>query len=278
VELGQAWRRLGADEVTIVESADRLLSMEEPFAGDDVRRGLEADGIVVEIGVGLSAAGRESEQGPVTGTLADGREIEADEILVAVGRRPNTSDLGVDTVGLEPGRPIEVDDQLRATAVDGGWLYAVGDVNGRALLTHMGKYQARIAADTILGKTAAAWADHRAVPRVTFTDPQVAAVGLTEKQARERGIAVRTLRFPTGDVSGASVSGRGIEGTSFLVVDDDRHVIVGATFTGPDVAEMLHAATIAVVGELSLETLWHAVPSFPTVSEVWLRLLEAAGL
>jgi dihydrolipoamide dehydrogenase len=264
--------------VTIVESADRLLSMEEPFAGDDVRRGLEADGIVVEIGVGLSAAGRESEQGPVTGTLADGREIEADEILVAVGRRPNTSDLGVDTVGLEPGRPIEVDDQLRATAVDGGWLYAVGDVNGRALLTHMGKYQARIAADTILGKTAAAWADHRAVPRVTFTDPQVAAVGLTEKQARERGIAVRTLRFPTGDVSGASVSGRGIEGTSFLVVDDDRHVIVGATFTGPDVAEMLHAATIAVVGELSLETLWHAVPSFPTVSEVWLRLLEAAGL
>jgi dihydrolipoamide dehydrogenase len=278
VELGQAWRRLGADEVTIVESADRLLSMEEPFAGDDVRRGLEADGIVVEIGVGLSAAGRESEQGPVTGTLADGREIEADEILVAVGRRPNTSDLGVDTVGLEPGRPIEVDDQLRATAVDGGWLYAVGDVNGRALLTHMGKYQARIAADTILGKPAAAWADHRAVPRVTFTDPQVAAVGLTEKQARERGIAVRTLRFPTGDVSGASVSGRGIEGTSFLVVDDDRHVIVGATFTGPDVAEMLHAATIAVVGELSLETLWHAVPSFPTVSEVWLRLLEAAGL
>ena len=277
-ELGQAWRRLGTEEVTIVELADRLLSNEEPFVGDDVRRGLEADGIAVETGVALTAARRDTEEGPVTGVLADGRQIEADEILVAVGRLPKTDDVGLETVGLEPGKPIMVDDQLRATGVAGGWLYAVGDVNGRALLTHMGKYQARLAADHILGKPVEAWADHRAVPRVTFTDPQVAAVGLTEKQARDAGVRVRTLKYPTGGVSGASVSGEGIEGTSFLVVDDTRRVIVGATFTGPDIGEMLHAATIAVAAAVPIDVLWHAVPSFPTVSEVWLRLLEAYGL
>jgi dihydrolipoamide dehydrogenase len=142
----------------------------------------------------------------------------------------------------------------------------------------MGKYQARLAADHILGKPVEAWADHRAVPRVTFTDPQVAAVGLTEKQARDAGVRVRTLKYPTGGVSGASVSGEGIEGTSFLVVDDTRRVIVGATFTGPDIGEMLHAATIAVAAAVPIDVLWHAVPAFPTVSEVWLRLLEAYGL
>jgi dihydrolipoamide dehydrogenase len=278
VELGQAWRRLGADEVTIVELADRLIANEEPFASDDVHRSLVADGIAVEFGVALAVVRRVTDDGPVVGTLADGREIEADEILVAVGRHPKTDDIGLDTVGLEPGKPIPVDDQLRATGVPGEWLYAVGDVNGRSLLTHMGKYQARLAADHILGKPVEAWADHRCVPRVTFTDPQVAAVGLTEHQAREAGINVRTVKYPTGDVSGAKVSGEDIDGTSFLVVDDSRRVIVGATFTGPDIAEMLHAATIAVAGEVTLDALWHAVPSFPTISEVWLRLLEAYGL
>jgi dihydrolipoamide dehydrogenase len=158
-------------------------------------------------------------------------------------------------------------------------LYAIGDVNGRSLLTHMGKYQARIAGDAILhGATTKAWADHRAVPSVVFTDPQLASVGLTEAQAREQGIAVRFVRYGTGDVAGASVHGKGIRGTSQLVVDEARRVIVGATFTGPGVAEMLHGATIAVAGEVPLDVLWHAVPSFPTMSEVWLRLLEAYGL
>jgi pyruvate/2-oxoglutarate dehydrogenase complex dihydrolipoamide dehydrogenase (E3) component len=277
-ELGQAWKRLGSDAVTVVELSDRLLPNEEPFAGDDVRRGLEGDGIAVETGVALTAARRDADDDPVVGVLADGREIEADELLVAVGRRPNTGDLGLETVGLEPGRAIEVDDQLRSANVASGWLYSVGDANGRALLTHMGKYQARLAADHLLGKPVEAWADHRAIPRVTFTDPQVAAVGLTERQARDQGIVVRTVSHPTGAVAGASVSGEGIEGTSFLVIDDTRRVIVGATFTGPDVAEMLHAATIAVVTEAPLDVLWHAVPAFPTVSEVWLRLLEAYGL
>jgi pyruvate/2-oxoglutarate dehydrogenase complex dihydrolipoamide dehydrogenase (E3) component len=277
-ELGQAWRRLGAEEVTIVELADRLLPNEEPFAGDDVRRGLQAEGIAVETGVALASVHRDADDGSVVSVLADGREVVADELLVAVGRRPNTGDLGLDTVGLEPGAAIDVDDQLRATALPGGWLYAVGDVNGRALLTHMAKYQARLAADHLLGKAVEASADHRATTRVTFTDPQVAAVGLTERQARERGLAVRTVSHPTGDVAGASVSGEGIEGTSFLVIDDARRVIVGATFTGPDVAEMLHAASIAVVTEAPLDVLWHAVPAFPTISEVWLRLMEKYGL
>jgi pyruvate/2-oxoglutarate dehydrogenase complex dihydrolipoamide dehydrogenase (E3) component len=268
-EMAQAFRRLGAEEVTVVEAAERLLPNEEPFAGAEVKAAFEAEGITVITGVKLVGASR---NGAVTGTLEDGREIRADEILVAVGRRPATADIGLDTVGLEPGKFIPVDDQLRAA---GDWLYAVGDCNGRALLTHMGKYQARLAGDVILGKQVAATAP---VPRVTFTDPQVCAVGLTESQARAAGIDVRVVSYPTGNVAGAYLLGNGVAGTSQLVVDEARRIIVGATFTGQGVAELLHSATIAIVGEVTLDTLWHAVPSFPTVSEVWLRLLEAYGL
>lgn len=278
VEMGQAFFRLGAEEVTIVEKAARLVANEEPFAGEQVQAALEAEGITVIVGVGIASVRRDTEDAPVVGTLEDGREIEADEILVAVGRRPSSGDLGLESVGVEVGTSVPVDDQLRVTGVDGGWLYAVGDINGRALLTHMGKYQARIAADVILGRAAEAWADHGAIPRVTFTDPQVAAVGLTERQAREQYPDVRVVSYGTGDVAGASVSGVGLTGTSQLVIDESRQVVVGATFTGFGVAEMLHAATIAIVAEVPLTRLWHAVPAFPTVNEVWLRLLEAYGL
>ncbi len=277
-EMAQAVKRLGAREVTVIEAAERLLFREEPFAGQEVRQAFEAEGITVLTGVKMTGARRHGSDGPVVATLEDGRELTGDEILVAVGRRPATASLGLDAVGLEPGRYITVDDRLRATGVAGGWLHAVGDCNGRALLTHMGKYQARIAADVILGKDASDRASTDCVPRVTFTDPQVCAVGLTEAQARERRVDVRVVTHPTGHVAGASVSGKGIFGTSQLVVDEARGVIVGATFTGPGVAELLHSATVAVVGEVTLDRLWHAVPSFPTVSEVWLRLLEAYGL
>jgi dihydrolipoamide dehydrogenase len=229
------------------------------------------------LGAGMAAARRDPPDGPVVGTLDDGREVEADEILVAVGRQPNSEDLGLESVGIEPGTSISVDDQLRVVGIDGGWLYAIGDVNGRSLLTHMGKYQARIASDVIVGKPGEAWADHGVVPRVTFTDPQVAAVGLTERQARELYPDIRILSYGTGNVAGASVTGEGMVGTSQLVVDESRQVVVGATFTGYAVAEMLHAATIAIAAEIPLSVLWHAVPAFPTVSEVWLRLLEAYG-
>jgi dihydrolipoamide dehydrogenase len=277
-ELAQAFRRLGSSEVTVIEGGPRLLGREEPFAGEEVKAAFEAEGIRVVTGVALTSAGREGSDGPVTATLANGTTHVGDEILVAVGRRPHTADIGLDTVGLEPGHYVDVDDELRATGVGDGWLYAVGDVNGRALLTHMGKYQARIAGDVIAGKGGRDRASRDVVPRVTFTDPQVCAVGLTESQARERFSNVRTVSYGTGDVAGAYVLGNGIKGTSMLVVDDDRRVIVGATFTGPDVAELLHSATVAVAGAVPLDTLWHAVPSFPTVSEVWLRLLEAYGL
>jgi dihydrolipoamide dehydrogenase len=275
VELAQAYRRLGS-EVVLVEGAPRLLGREEPFAGEEVREAFELEGIEVLVEARAAAVSRTD--GRITLRLEDGRERESDELLIGVGRRPNTADLGLETVGLEPGRPVAVDDGLRATGVDGTWLYAIGDVNGRAPLTHMGKYHGRLAADAILGKTVNASADRVALPRVTFTDPQVAAVGLTEEQALQRGVEARAVTYPTGDVAGAYTRGNGIKGTSKLVVDESRGVIVGATFTGPDVQELLHSATIAIVAEATLDTLWHAVPSFPTVSEVWLRLLEAYGL
>src|SRR6266511_1432713 len=248
-EMAQAFRRLGTEEVTLVEGADRLLAREEPFAGEEVRASFEAEGITVITGARMTKVRRDGSDGPVTGTLEDGREVTADEILVAVGRRANTTDVGFDTVGLEPGRFLSVDDRLRATGIDGDWLYDVRDIGDRV-----------------------------AIPRVTFTDPQVAAVGLTEAQAKERELNIRVVSYDIGAVSGAYVRGNGIHGTGQIIVDEDRRVIVGATFTGPDVQEILHAATIAIVGEVTLDTLWHAVPSFPTVSEVWLRLLEAYGL
>jgi len=277
-EMAQAMRRLGTDEVTIVEGLDRLLAKEEPSASEVVKEVFEAEGIRVITGAKMTAVDRPSGAAPLQATLEDGTVLEADEILVAVGRRPATGDLGLDTVGLEPGEPIEVDDRLQANGVDGGWLYAVGDCNGISLLTHMGKYQARIAADVILGKDARDVVSRDIVPRVTFTDPQVSAVGLTEAQARERGLNVKVVDYATGGVAGASVTGNDMKGTSRLVVDEDRRVLVGATFTGPGTADLLHSATVAIAGEVTLDRLWHAVPSFPTVSEVWLRLLETYGL
>ncbi len=277
-EMAQGFKRLGCEKVIVVEGGKRLLSREEPFAGDEVEAAFAEEGIEVHTGVHATAARREGSDGPIVLSLDDGTEVEGDELLVAVGRRPATGDLGLDIVGLAPGKFVEVDDQMRAVGVPGEWLYAIGDCNGRALLTHMGKYQARIAADVILGKDAADVADHDMIPRVTFTDPQVCAVGLTEAQAREKGLNVQTVSTATGDVPGAYTGGNGIKGTSFLVIDEDRGVIVGATFTGPLLQELLHSATIAIVGEVPIERLRHAVPSFPTVSEVWLEMLVEYGL
>jgi dihydrolipoamide dehydrogenase len=276
-EMAQAFKRLGSEEVTVVEGAPRLLGREEPFAGEEVATAFEAEGIVVMTGVAMSSVRRDGTDGPVLGSLADGREVAGDELLVAVGRRPATSSLGLETVGLEPGRFVDVDDQLRAS-VPGGWLYAIGDCNGRALLTHMGKYQARIAGDVIAGRDVRDEASGSVIPRVTFTDPQVCAVGLTEAQAEEQGLDFRAVQIALEDVAGAATQGNGIKGTSKLVVDEQRRVLVGATFTGPGVQELLHSATIAIAGQVPMERLSHAVPSFPTLSEVWLRLLEKYGL
>jgi dihydrolipoamide dehydrogenase len=275
VELGLAWSTLGS-RVTIVEALPRVLAREEEFASRLVHAALVERGIDVRVGVPAIAV--ERADGGVTLRLESGDEIAGDELLVGVGRRAATDGLGLEALGLDAGRPVPVDETLR---VDGHeWLYAIGDANGRAQLTHMAKYQGRIAADRILGRDVRIdpLADGALSPRVVFTDPQVAAVGHTLDSARVAGIDARAVDYGTGDVAGGSFFGRAAPGTSRLVVDEARRVLVGATFSGPDVAEFVHAATIAVVGEVPLERLWHAVPCFPTRSEVWLRLLETYGL
>jgi pyruvate/2-oxoglutarate dehydrogenase complex dihydrolipoamide dehydrogenase (E3) component len=277
-EMAQAFKRLGCEEVVILEGAERLLAREEPFAGEELGAAFGAEGITVVTGVRMTAARRLGSGGPVAAMLADGREFTGDEILVAVGRRPATAGIGLERVGLEPGRPVPVDGQLRAAGVAGGWLYAIGDCNGLAPLTHMGKYHGRVAAAAILGREVADVASYGAVPRVTFTDPQVCAVGRTAAEARAAGLRVTVVTTPTGEVPGAYTQGNGIGGTSQLVIDDDRRTVAGATFTGPGLQELLHSATIAITGGVTVDCLWHAVPSFPTVSEVWLHLLEAYGL
>ncbi|HZA19247.1 MAG TPA: NAD(P)/FAD-dependent oxidoreductase, partial [Actinomycetota bacterium] len=274
VEMAQAWRTLGSEEVTIVERADHLLSTEEPFAGKLLAAAFEEQGIAVITGAGMVAARREGSDGPVVSTLADGREVISDEILISVGRRPRTDDIGLDSLGLEPGKYIDVDDHLVAKGVSERWLYAVGDVNGRALLTHMGKYQGRIAGDHILGKEVEAVGDVVAIPRVVYTDPQVASVGLTERAARDKGIDAVAIDSDLNETAGSVVTGLGIEGPARLVFDRRSETIVGATFTGPDIGELLHSATIAIAGRVPFDRLWHAVPCFPALSEVWLMLME----
>jgi len=216
--------------------------------------------------------------------------VRAAQILVATGREPQP-DLGLDSVGLEDGW-LPVDETLRVLDGDGApveWLYAVGDANHRSPVTHQGKYQARAAGDVIAARARggavddgawgvhAATADHVAATQVVFTDPQVASVGMTAAAAEKAGIDVRVVDHDLGAVSGAAIHADGYSGRARMVVDEERRVVVGVTLVGQDVAELLHAASVAVVGEVPLERLWHAVPAFPTMSEVWLRLLEGYG-
>ncbi len=272
-EMAQALHFLGARETTMLVRGSGLLPRMEPFAGEMLAGSMRERGIDVRLGTQVAEVRRD---GAVTLRLDDGSTLEADELLVATGRRPATDDLG-----LEENR-LEVDDSLLVRGSD--WLYAVGDVNGRNLLTHMGKYQARICGDAIVARArgespkALATADGRGAPQVVFTDPQVCAVGLTEEAARAKGFTVRAVEYDLGRVSGAYLLGEGYAGRAKAVVDERRRVLLGVTFAGPGVAELLHAATVAVTAETSLDTLWHAVPAFPSVSEIWLRLLEEYGL
>jgi dihydrolipoamide dehydrogenase len=279
VELAQAYATLGAD-VTLLEREERILVRDEAFAADLVQEGLEAAGVRILLDVEATAVARGAD-GRVTVQTEGAGTLEADEILVASGRRQVTDTLGLESIGLDvgggdgPPKPIEVGEDLRVVGHD--WLYVVGDANGRDLLTHMGKYQARAAADLICGRDARI-RTATPPPRVTFTQPQVAAVGHSLESARKAGLDVRAVDVPTQGTAGASFYGKGAGGTSRIVVDEARRVIVGATFVGPDVAEWLHAATIAVVAEVPLDVLWHAVAAFPTRSEVWLTLLQKYGL
>lgn len=283
VEMATAYAALGSTVTVIARSG--LLGGMEPFAGERVAAGLKELGVDVRTSTGTTSVRRDDSG--VTITLDGGDEIVAAEVLVATGRSPRSGDIGLEIVGLEPGRWIETDDTLRVPGSE--WLYAVGDVNGRVLLTHQGKYQGRAAGDVIAARAKgedvddAPWgrhvatADHAAVPQVTFSIPEVGSVGLTEAAAREAGTAVRAVDYDLGWVAGASLYEDGFAGQARLVVDTDRDVVIGATFVGPEVAELVQAATIAIVGEVPIARLWHAVPSYPTISEIWLRLLEGYG-
>jgi pyruvate/2-oxoglutarate dehydrogenase complex dihydrolipoamide dehydrogenase (E3) component len=271
VEMAQAFQTLGS-RVTLIEGERRLLPREEEFACAQVTEALAELGVDIRTG---QKAERVSQApgGPVTVATSGGADAEGDVLLVALGRTPQTEGLGLETVGLEGGGTVDVDAHMRVPGHD--WLYAIGDLNGRALFTHMGKYQARVAADHILGHDVALahGADGPLSPRVIFTDPQVAAVGHTTESARRAGIDVDVVETATSGNAGGSFYGRNARGTTRWLVDRERRIVVGCTITGSEVADFLHAATIAVVGEVPLERLRHAVPAFPTRSEIWLQLM-----
>ncbi|MGW2377045.1 dihydrolipoyl dehydrogenase family protein [Kitasatospora sp. NPDC001683] len=283
VEMATAWSALGS-RVTLLVREQALLPRLEPFAGQLVAEALRESGVDLRFGASVTGLARDGE---VVLDLGEHGELRADEVLFATGRRPATGDLGLETVGLEPGGWIEVDDTGLAVGVAGGWLYAAGDVNRRALLTHQGKYQGRVFGAVIADRAAgreldlAPWgrsvatADRTAVPQVVFTDPEVASVGLTLAEATATGRRVRAVDYRIGNVAGAALYADGYRGQARAVIDLDRETVVGATFVGSAVAELLHSATVAVAGEVPLSRLWHAVPAYPTISEVWLRLLEA---
>ena len=290
-EMATAFSALGA-QVTLI-SQSRLLSGMEPFASELVAAALRAAGVSIHLEVDATEV-RRDDSGTVHLTLSDGTTVAADEVLVATGRTPNTKDLGLDHLGLTPGDWLHVDDALAVLddvgkPVDEGWLYAAGDVNRRAVLTHHGKYQARALGDAIAARAngeeldLSAWgrhavtADERAITQVIFTDPEVAAVGLTAEAASATGKKIRIVDHDLGAVAGAALHADNYRGQARMIIDDDRNTLIGFTAVGPDVAELLHAATIAITGEVPLDRLWHAVPAYPTISEVWLRLLETDG-
>jgi pyruvate/2-oxoglutarate dehydrogenase complex dihydrolipoamide dehydrogenase (E3) component len=273
VEMAQAWASYGA-QVTVVEVGPRLIAQEEELASELVANSLRRRGVVVRTGVRATSARRDPDGATAVLTLQEGEELRAEVLLVAAGRAPHTSALGLETVGLEPGRHVTVDDHLQVPGRD--WLYAIGDCNGRALLTHQGKLQARVAAARIAGEESATLRDIGPPPRVIFTDPQVGAVGHTLATAKRAGIDAVVVDARLDKTAGASFHGKGEEQHARFVLDAARRVLVGATFVAPDIAEFVHAASIAVVGEVPIDRIAQVAAPFPTRSEVWLKLADWA--
>ncbi|MGP4009691.1 dihydrolipoyl dehydrogenase family protein [Streptomyces sp. 4N124] len=287
VEMATAWQALGCQVTMLVRGDKGLLNRMEPFAGEMVADALRAAGTDLRFGTSVTAVAREDGAGsPVRITLDDGESLVADEILFATGRAPHTADIGLETIGLPPGDWLTVDDSYRVTDIADGWLYAVGDVNHRALMTHQGKYQARIAG-AVIGARAkgeplddgrwgrhASTADSAAVPQVVFSEPEVTSVGLTTREAERTGRRVDVVDYDIGRVAGAVQYADGYRGRARVLIDVDRGTVVGVTFVGPGTQELLYSATVVIASEAPVERLWHAVPAFPTISEVWLRILE----
>ena len=271
------WMAALGSQVRMLVRGPALLEKNEPFAGDIVRSALEKAGIAVVLGADVTSAVREHADdtglgrihgGEVTVTTSASGTFTADEVLVATGRRPNLADVGLDALGLS------ADDVRSGTLPE--WLHAVGDAGPGAPLTHMGKYEARVLGSKLAGADEAPAPANVPVPQVVFTDPQVASVGQTEAEARSAlgDDAVVTSEVGFGTAAGTSLLRDDADGRAKIVVDRRRGVVMGATFVGPDAAELLHAATIAIVGEVPVSVLRHAVPSYPTASELWLRMLE----
>ncbi|MGW5636040.1 dihydrolipoyl dehydrogenase family protein [Streptomyces sp. NPDC003832] len=281
---------LGAD-VTVVHRSGRLLTRYKPFAGELVAQHLQRSAVRLLPGrtavlvqrpeVRDTGCGR-IHGGAALVTLDDGTELLADEVVVAAGRTPSTTDIGLDSIGLPSGGYLDVDDHQCVTAAEGSWLYAIGDVCGRALLTHMGKYQARIAGEVIAARATGSFdlpsaaEGHRGQPQVVFTTPEVGSAGMTEQQARDAGLDVQTVEYDLGALAGTWLMRPDYQGRAKLVVDRAGAVIVGATFVGAGITDLVHSATMAIVARVPLSVLWHVVPSYPTTSEVWLRLLETS--
>lgn len=260
VELGQFLARFGC-RVTIVQGPPHLADREEREIGELLAQILVEDGI--ELRLGRRAQSVRVEAGEKVVTLDDGSEVRAAELVVAVGRKARTASLGLDTVGIEAGRRgLEVDERCRA----GEGVWAAGDVTGVAMFTHVGKYQARIACTDLLGHPAKA--DYRAVPRVIFTDPEVAAVGLTATAAREQGIDVvtATIDLPTSIARPYTYQEdpRGVFG---IVADRERRVLVGAWAVAPLAGEWIHQAVLAIRAEIPIDVLEDTIAQFPTFSE-----------
>ena len=257
-ELAQVFARFGST-VTVVQHADRLVPADEPEAGELLTAAFAADGIGVR--TGLSAARVRYEAGQFSVKLDNGEALTADRLLVAAGRRTDMAALGVGAMGLdESARGVEVDERMRAA--EGLW--AIGDITGKGAFTHMSMYQARIAAADILGEDDAETADYRAVPRVTFTDPEIGSVGLSEEAARSRGLRVHTGSSRIPSSSRGFIHKVGNDGFIKLVEDADRGVLVGATSAGPNGGEVLGALVVAVHAEVPTALLRQMIYAYPT--------------
>jgi pyruvate/2-oxoglutarate dehydrogenase complex dihydrolipoamide dehydrogenase (E3) component len=271
IEAAQWLSRLGS-RVTVVQSADRLIDREDPEVGRLIEEALEGEGVTVL--TGRQAVRVRKEDGRTVIELDDGSEAETDVVLIAAGRRPRTQGLGLETVGVEAeGGAVPVDERCRAA--DGVW--AIGDVTGVALFTHVAKYQGRVAADNILGKEQRA--DYRGIPRVVFSDPEIAACGLTAEQAREQGIdaAVATVKLPEVLARPWTYeeSPRGHLG---LIADRKQGTLVGAWAVAPQAGEWIHQASLAIRAGIPIERLLDTVAQFPTYSEGYLNALEELDL
>lgn len=271
IELGQMLRRYGAG-VTIVQAADRLIDREDDRVGELIEEALRADGIELRLGDSAVAASLHERRQALE--LESGERVEAERVIVATGRRPRAGELGLEALGVELGDGGEVPIDERCRVTDGVW--AVGDVTGVSLFTHTGKYQARVACADIAGETVGV--DYSAIPRVVFSDPEIAAVGLTTQQAADRGLAVAEGRADLGSVARTETFGEGLGGEIGVLADRDERLLVGAWAVGPLAGEWIHQAVLAVKARVPVDVLTDTVAQFPTFSEGYLPALEDLDL